>query len=206
MNAGDTTPEAVVFDLGKVLLDFDYGIATRKLAQHCGVSHEAVGGVIDQSPLLYAYETGHITCDDFYRQVCSRTGFRGDMGVFSASFSDIFTPIDEMIALHRRLRERAVPTYIFSNTNPIAIAHIRGQFPFFKDFDGYVLSYEHGTMKPEARIYEQVEKVTGKGRAEVLYIDDRPENIEAGRARGWQVIHHTEPKKTVTAVERLRLV
>ena len=206
MKAKGTGPEVVVFDLGKVLLDFDYGIATRKLAEQSEVSPDTVRSVIDQSALLYAYETGKMTCDEFYKEVCRDTGFRGDMEVFSASFSDIFTPIEPMIGLHDRLRKRSVPTYIFSNTNPIAIAHIRRQFPFFANFDGYVLSYEHRSMKPDFSLYEVVEKKTGKSGFQILYIDDRPENIETGKGRGWHVIHHTDPGQTIAMVERLKLV
>jgi HAD superfamily hydrolase (TIGR01509 family) len=205
LSAPSPPPEVVVFDLGKVLLDFDYGIATRKLAAHSRVSADAVRAAIDQSPLLYAYETGRLTCDDFYSEVCRATGYRAPMDVFSASFSDIFTPIEPMVELHSRLRRRGVPTFIFSNTNPIAIGHIRRQFPFFAGFDGYVLSYEHRSMKPEPGLYEQVERTTKKTESQILYIDDRPENIETGRALGWQVIHHVRAEETIATVEKLLL-
>jgi HAD superfamily hydrolase (TIGR01509 family) len=128
------------------------------------------------------------------------------MDEFTAGFSDIFTPIEPMLALHASLKKQGLPTYIFSNTNPIAIGHIRRQFPFFSGFNGYILSFEHQGMKPEPAIYEQVEKATGKRGAAILYIDDRPENIETGRARGWQVIPHETPEKTVDAVKRLKLL
>jgi HAD superfamily hydrolase (TIGR01509 family) len=111
-----------------------------------------------------------------------------------------------MVALHARLRQRGVPSYIFSNTNPIAIAHIRKQFPFFEQFDGYILSYEHGSMKPKPKIYQRVEKLTGRTGPEILYIDDRPENVDAGRDRGWQVIHHVAPEATIAAVKRLNVL
>jgi FMN phosphatase YigB (HAD superfamily) len=206
MSAGAVLPAVLVFDLGKVLLDFDYGIAATRLASRCALSAEQVRSVIDQSPLLFAYETGRLKSQGFYDEVCQRTGFRGVLDEFSASFSDIFTEIEPMVDLQRRLRKRGIPTWIFSNTNPIALAHIRRQFPFFEQFDGYVLSFEHGAMKPDPVIYERVEKATGRRGAEILYMDDRPENVEAGRARGWRVIHHVSPEQTIAAVERLKLL
>ena len=48
-------------------------------------------------------------------------------------------------------------------------------------------------MKPDAKIYEALETMTGKRGAEILYLDDRPENVDAGAARGWQVILQTDP-------------
>ncbi|MGD0253819.1 MAG: HAD-IA family hydrolase [Verrucomicrobiota bacterium] len=98
-----------------------------------------------------------------------------------------------------------MPTYIFSNTNDLAVEHVRRNFPFFKNFDGYIYSYEVGVMKPEAKIYEALEKLAGRHGAEILYLDDRPENVVAGAARGWRTILHESPDKTRAAVEKFRL-
>jgi HAD superfamily hydrolase (TIGR01509 family) len=93
-----------------------------------------------------------------------------------------------------------VPTFIFSNTNELAIEHVRRTYPFYANFDDHVLSYEHGAMKPDARLYEVVERLSGCRGPELLYIDDLPKNIEGGRARGWQVILQENPAKTIAAV------
>ena len=93
-------------------------------------------------------------------------------------------------------------TYIFSNTNDLAIEHVRRNFPFFQNFDGYIFSYEVGAMKPDAKIYEALEKMTGRRGAEIIYIDDRLENIEAGSARGWRTILHETPEKTRAALDK----
>jgi HAD superfamily hydrolase (TIGR01509 family) len=86
------------------------------------------------------------------------------------------------------------------------MVHIRRNFPFFADFDGYILSYEVKAMKPDAKIYEALENAAGKHGAEILYLDDRPENVDAGAARGWQVILHTESEKSRDAIARLGLL
>src|SRR5262249_41583197 len=100
-------------------------------------------------------------------------------------------------------RRQGFPAYIFSNTNDLAIGHIRGRFPFYRDFDGYVLSYEHGAMKPDAKLYEVVERETKRRGEEIVYIDDRPENVAAGAARGWRTILHETPGATRTALRSL---
>ena len=111
-----------------------------------------------------------------------------------------------MIALHSELRRKGVPVYIFSNTNDLAIEHIRRNFPFFSQFDGHILSYEVGAMKPAAKIYEALEAMAGKRGAEILYLDDRQENVDAGAARGWQVILQTAPAKSRAIVEAAGLL
>ena len=196
----------VIFDLGKVLLEFDYGIVARRLATHSGRDAEQIRGLLDQSPLLFRFESGQMTNNEFFREVSSLTGYTGAFDEFADIFGDIFAPIAPMIDLHAQLRSRGVPTFIFSNTNDLAVRHIRVRYPFFAGFHDYIYSHEAGAMKPDARIYEVVERRTGRSGAELLYIDDRLENVEAGAARGWRVVHHQTPEQTIAAVRSAGLL
>ena len=199
-------PEVAVFDLGKVLVDFDYSIAARRIAARSTTPPGDVQRFIDHSPLLVRYETGLMTREEFFSEIRQTTGFLGEIEEFAAFFADIFSPMPEMIELHAALRRAGVPTFIFSNTNDLAIAHIRRDFPFFANFDGYVLSYGHGAMKPHATLYEVVERITGRKGSQILYLDDRVENAEAGVARGWHVIQHHDPKASIARVKELGLL
>jgi len=152
------------------------------------------------------YEAGGLTTQEFFEEVRKITGYTGSAEEFASAFGDIFTPISPMIELQRRLREKGLPTWIFSNTNPLAVRHIRAHFPFFTGFDGYILSFEAGCMKPDPAIYAIVEKKTGASGADILYIDDRPENIEIGAARNWQVILQESPDQTIAQIEARRLL
>jgi len=200
------TPAIVVFDLGKVLVDFDYSIAGRRIAALSKLSPDEVQQFLDHSPLLCRYETGLMTRLEFYETVREHTGFTGSLLEFGNLFADIFTEMPEMIALHAALRRKGIPTYIFSNTNDLAIEHIRRNFPFFAGFDGYIFSYEVGAMKPAAKIYLALEALANKQGAEILYLDDREENIAAGAARGWQTILQTQPNRSWTTIQSLGLI
>jgi 2-haloacid dehalogenase len=201
-----TPPQVVVFDLGKVLVDFDYGIVARKIAARGDLNAAGVQKFIDHSPLLFRYETGLMTKEQFFFEVCSATGFRGDIREFAQIFGDIFEPITPMVEIHSTLRKKGIPTYIFSNTNELAVGHIRRSYPFFSHFDGYIFSYEHGAMKPQVKLYEVVERETRRKRDEILYLDDRAENIAEGAARGWRVILQETPAKTHSALRAIGLL
>jgi FMN phosphatase YigB (HAD superfamily) len=199
-------PSIIVFDLGKVLVDFDYSIAARRLGTASGMSLDQLQNYLSQSDLLVRYETGLISRAEFYSEVCQTTGYTGTIAEFGMHFANIFTEIPTMIELHSALRSRGFPTYIFSNTNDLAVADIRAKFPFFSQFDGYIFSYEVRAMKPAPRIYEALELLAGKRGSDLLYIDDRRENIAAGAARGWQTILQETPSKTLAAVQELGLL
>lgn len=193
---------AVVFDLGKVLVDFDYSIAARRIVARCKVPPDPVKFFSGHAGLLERYELGLVTTRQFFKQICAASGFCGTQAEFGEFFADIFSEIPPMIEMHAELRRKNFPAYIFSNTNDLAVSHIRRRFPFFKNFDGYILSYEHGAMKPDAKLYEVVERETKCRGAEILYVDDRPENAAAGAARGWRALLHESPEKTRAVMAR----
>jgi FMN phosphatase YigB (HAD superfamily) len=195
-----------VFDLGKVLVDFDYGLAAEKLSARSRLTGPEILRALGESPLLLRYETGLISTVQFFEELSALTGFRGGLDSFADSFGDIFSPMPRMIELHAALRRQGMPTFAFSNTNDLAIRHLRRRFPFFSQFDGCVLSFEHGVMKPDARLYEVVERQCGRRGAEILYLDDRPENISAGAARGWRVVLQESPERTWAQIESLGLL
>ena len=198
-------PKLVVFDLGKVLLDFDYGIAARRIAARSSVSTEEVRQFIDQSPLLARYECGELTSAEFYQEVRRKTGFAGSLEEFGEDFADIFTEVPEIVALQSGLKRDGVRCYVFSNCSELVISFIRRRFPFFQGFDGYIFSYEHRALKPEPRIYEALERQSGQSLGDVLYIDDRRENVAAGAARGWRTVLHESGPKTIQALKELGL-
>jgi HAD superfamily hydrolase (TIGR01509 family) len=188
-----TTPQAVVFDLGKVLVDFDYRKAAAAVAKRGNMTPDKIIEFFAREPYLMQYETGLLSSQQFHQHVCRITGYADALDSFVLAFGDIFSPIPEMIELHATLRKRGVRTYIFSNTNPMAVEHLRRTYPFFDRFDGYILSYEHRAMKPDPKLYSVVERVTGHSGPALLYLDDRPENVETANARGWHGIVHTSP-------------
>ena len=192
-----------VFDLGKVLVDFDYSIAARKIAARSTKQIGDLKHFLGSSPVLQQFEHGGLTREQFFAEIRQMTGFSGSLEEFVSDFADIFVPIPAMIELHAELRRRKFQTYIFSNTNDIAVEHIRRNFPFFKNFDGYIFSFEVGALKSDTKIYEAMEKLTGRSNAEIIYIDDRPENIETGKERGWKSILYETPEKTRDVLKSL---
>ncbi|HUC84098.1 MAG TPA: HAD-IA family hydrolase [Candidatus Acidoferrales bacterium] len=198
---------AVVFDLGKVLVDFDYSIAARKIAARSAQkSLLALHDFLSTSPLLVDYESGRISRNDFFEAVQGAIGFCGGLEEFSGYFADIFTEMSATVALHNELRLRGLSTYIFSNTNDLAVEHIRRNFPFFGNFDGYIFSYEVGWLKPQPEIYAAMEKLASRRGEDLVYLDDRPENVAAGAARGWRAILHVSPEKTRQTLAAMGIV
>lgn len=199
-------PKVVVFDLGRVLLDFDYRDTEAKLAARSNLPADEIARLFHHATLLGRYERGLLTSAQFFAEFGAATGYCGSFAEFEEIFADIFAPIPSMIGLPAAIRAQGVPVFIFSNTNEIAVTHVRRLHPFFNHFDGYILSYEHGAMKPDDRLYQVVEDTTGHRGREVLYLDDLAENIATGARRGWQVIQHKTPEATKETLRSVGLL
>jgi len=196
------TPEVVVFDLGKVLLDFDYDIAIRRFAERSNVGIDKVRELINSS-VQYDYESGKITTDEFFSYVRNGAGFQGGRSEFVDFFSDIFSPMEMMLNFFKRVKKAGLPVCVFSNTNEIAIQYISKHCSFYNDFDFYVLSFQEKGMKPDEPIYRVVEKKTMKSGEAILYIDDRLENIETGNRLGWQTVLQNDEVCSIAKAEKL---
>jgi FMN phosphatase YigB (HAD superfamily) len=195
-------PKGVVFDLGNVLLRFDYGIACRKMRLHSSLTEEELLPLLNQSPLLLKYESGQCDTAQFFAEVQRQARFRGSLTDFEPIFADIFEVIPEMVQLHRAIHNLGISTWLFSNTNEMAMRHIRQVYPFVNEFSGQILSYKHGGIKPQPAVYKVVERVSGLSGPDLLYIDDRLENVEGAHPFGWQTIHHTDPRQTIAEVSK----
>lgn len=179
--------KALIFDIGNVLLRFDFGLALRKLADHSTPVAEAIVELIE--PVKAAYEGGRMTRADFQAEVRAIIRFSGTDADFITAWEDIFTENTPMVALVRQLHGR-LPLYLLSNTSDIHVDFIFRQFPFFKLFDDAVYSYLVRASKPEPEIYEIARRQFNVTPEETLFIDDLLPNIQAAREAGFHAHHY----------------
>ncbi|MCO8123885.1 HAD family phosphatase [Stieleria sp. TO1_6] len=182
--------EFVYFDLGNVLVRFDPQIACRNVAKLTGVSVDAARQLIYDSGLQERYEQGEITGHGFAMLVREQLKVAdGDLSKedLLTAISDMFSPIDSMVDVVNLARRRAGRIGVLSNTcqahwnwirrQPWAISQI--------DYDVQILSCEVKSMKPGPGIYAAAEKAAQVGPDQILFIDDKPENVAAASQRGW---------------------
>ena len=99
-------------------------------------------------------------------------------------------PIEENVALLRRLRAAGRPVHALSNFSTVKFAHAETLHAFLKDFDTRVVSGHVGVAKPSARIYEILFERAGRRPHELLFIDDSLPNVRAAEALGMAAIHY----------------
>ena len=194
--------DTIIFDLGNVLLPFDWGIARKRMCARTGCSRREVEDYFVQTPFLAQLEIGQLTAQRFFEIVAPDLRFRGSQAEFDEIFSNIFTTDDAMLGLTQTLKG-AYRRFVLSNTIPQHIEFAFTKYPVLRDFDGHILSYAVGLMKPDRRIYELTVQQYGIDVARAVFIDDLPANIAGARAIGLQAIHHKSFAKTRRELTRL---
>jgi HAD superfamily hydrolase (TIGR01509 family) len=193
---------AMAFDLGNVLVKVDHGRFCRGLAQITGRSPEEVSAQVFETDLEPDYDTGRISSREFYRQALTRLGIDLPLADFARLWSDIFAPMEEMEEVLARLQGR-YPLFLLSNTNPLHFDYIRELFPsLLKPFEAFILSYQVGSRKPEAGIYQALIRQARRPPRQILYLDDKPPFVAAARGQGLTAWHFTTPEDFQQRLDR----
>jgi glucose-1-phosphatase len=180
-------PQALLFDLGGVLVDIDFDRSFRTWSQHSRLSFEALKQKFRFDEQYECHERGEIDADEYFTHLAMSLQLTCPIHEVAAGWNAIFMgEIAATLALVKNAR-LSVPCYVLTNTNA---THKQRWVTLYPDmvaaFDGIFASHEIGLRKPEKAAFEHVCLAMGLTPQSVLYFDDSPANIEAGCAAGLQ--------------------
>lgn len=178
---------AYLFDIGNVLVHFDFAPALRKLTERADVAgDEAQRRLL---PLKDELESGLLSDVDFIARGMAAIGFRGGAEEFADIWSDIFSENEPMTPLVAQLAQEA-PLYLLSNTSGLHKDYLFRRFPVFRHFTGGVYSHEARSMKPGEPIFRTAVESLQLDPARTFYIDDLAPNIATAQRLGFQCHHY----------------
>lgn len=192
--------DAIFFDLGMVLVTFDWNLALPRFVAR-GASPERVRAFL-ADPLHEAFERNAVTDDNFFLRGQSMTGFRGTREEFKTYWNEIFAPYAANVELARALAAH-YPLFVISNTNPWHMAYVEQAYAWLQIFRERYYSPALGVRKPAPRIFEIALARSGFAAERALFLDDRLENIHGAQAVGMQTIHVPTPEIAARALSTL---
>lgn len=187
---------AVIFDLGGVLLDIDYKATENALRGLLGPRSERYYQQTKQSPLFDDLETGRIEPHQFHQSICDLVGAPLSPAAINEAWNAMLgrLPIARMKFVQKVAERRRV--FLLSNTNAIhkaAFDKIIAEDLAGQNFDAYFEAayYSHlvGLRKPHPEVYRFVTDRHGLDPARTLFIDDNRDNVEGARQAGLQAFH-----------------
>jgi glucose-1-phosphatase len=180
---------AVVFDLGMVLVPFDYKIMVKRLEEvEPGLGNHFIESYRNNYNIHRDFERGKISNDDFVDMMLKVIDFKIDSETFKRFYSEIFTFNQNVIDLLPVIKKN-YRLFLLSNTNAIHHQYGWKNFSFIQHFEKLILSHEVGAVKPEEKIYRAVEAASGLPSEEHIFIDDIKEYADTPKKFGWDGIH-----------------
>lgn len=181
----------IVFDLGNVLLPFNYD----PMIKYLNLVEPGLG---EKFKLFYKenyhihriFEEGELSEDEFLQIMLQVIHHKIDSKTFCRIFSNIFTVNYDVIDILTILAEKYT-TVLLSNTNSIHKKYGYEHFDFLNYFKYKVLSHDVHAIKPEEKIYRIVEQKTGRPPNEHIFIDDISDYVFAAKNCGWDGIQFT---------------
>jgi FMN phosphatase YigB (HAD superfamily) len=176
--------KAIIFDLGRVIIPFDFARGYARMETLCGTPAAEIPGLIAPTGLVQKLESGQIAPRDFVRELSAHLKLETSYENFCEIWTSIFLPetlIGEGLLRGLASRYRLV---LLSNTNAIHFEMVREKYPLLRHFHAYVLSHEVGAMKPSPLIYQKAIERAGCLPEECFFTDDIPDYVEGARRQG----------------------
>lgn len=188
---------ALIFDIGRVLIRVDLQLALEGLARGIALSPAEVWSAIEKDRLWTDWQEGRISPRDWHLHLTERLGTPLTFEQFTQAWN---RSLDPQPILENAFFEKLAKRYrlgLLSNTDPIHVAYLESNYPFFSHFPKAVRIYSCGVgcSKPDPLIYREALRACKVRAEEALYIDDIPAYVEAAKRLGMSAIAFQSPQQ-----------
>ena len=187
--------KVIVFDLGNVLIYFDYNRIKATLNNiDFELGDRFIQKYYDNYQIHQKFEKWELTNGEFVEIMLDWCENKIDSETFMKIYADLFTENTQITALLPKLKKK-YQLVLLSNTNFIHQKYGWEKFDFLKHFNKFILSHEVGAIKPEEKIYKAVEKYTNQLPENHLFIDDIKDYVNGAKNLGWNGIQFVTNEK-----------
>lgn len=187
--------DAVLFDLGKVLLDWDPRYFYRQFFADEAALERFAREVVAPEWIL-EMDAGKPAAQAIAERSRLHPEHAALIALWSRGWPTMLRgEIAGSVAILAELRERGHRLCALTNFSTETFPLARARHAFIGWFDGLVVSGEHGMTKPDPRIYRLAIERCGLDPAGTVFVDDSEANVAAGRAAGLHALQFTSPQR-----------
>jgi HAD superfamily hydrolase (TIGR01549 family) len=188
LSPGDA--DALLFDLGRVVLDIDFPRALACWAGHAGCEPADIAARFVNDETYRHHERGKVSDEVFFENLRRSLGIAITDAQFLEGWNAIFAGEMDGIAPLLARAAKHLPLYVYSNTNRPHIDYFtQAHAQTLKPFRELYYSSTIGHRKPEAAGFDHVVKAIGAPASRIVFFDDLAENVEAAQACGLKAVH-----------------
>jgi len=195
--AGVMKFKAVIFDLGGVVVNMDFGPKLQPWLKRLNLPAEEIHHRLWSHPFAAKAMKGEMRAGDYWKLTGSEIGLEeSEVPLFRNDYYDNSSPDKQMLELVHHLKNQGIKVGLLSNTMDDADHAFKelGFLGFFDHFDNVILSHQEGMAKPETGIYLLACSRLGVDPTDAAHIDDLYENVVGARTaglKGW-LFHRDE--------------
>jgi 2-haloacid dehalogenase len=192
-NQANTMIQAVIFDIGNVLIRWDpEGFYDRVIGPD---ARRRLFAETDPHAMNEQVDRGAPFRATIYAHADQHPAWTAELRMWHDRWEELAGPaLPDSLTLMRALQKAGIPVFALTNFGHDSFAHALTIYPFLAEFDRAYVSGRMGLTKPDPAIYAAVEQDCGLPPERLLFTDDRADNIAAAAARGWGVHHFTGPQ------------
>lgn len=198
--------EAIIFDVGRVLVDFDWesylnGFGFPK------ATRDAVAAAMFLNPQWDEMDKG-LLADEAYleRFIQNAPSCRQEIRQVYENAKNCIHARDYAVPFVRQCREKGYRTYILSNYSRYLFHETKCEMPFREYMDGEIFSFQTGQIKPQPGIYQALLDKYAICPDRALFLDDRPENLEGAAAFGIHTLLFDSYEKALDDLRRMNIL
>jgi 2-haloacid dehalogenase len=179
--------EAVVFDVGRVLVEWDLRHLFAKLIADPAELDWFLANVVTEA-WHFEHDAGRELDEMVAERKRQYPRYAALIDAYATRFLETIPAlVPGTDALVDRLAERGVPLFAITNFAAPFWAEFLPTQPVLRHFRKIVVSGEEKLAKPERAIFDLAAHRFGHPPEAMLFIDDSPKNIDAAKVLGWQV-------------------
>lgn len=198
--------QAVIFDLGRVLVNIDNQLLVEKLFKGLEAADpQELGRKTMAHPAMVEFNTSRMDPQIFHRRMCECYRLDMDFEAFTSLWCAIFFTMKGMRELLEKIPPR-ITIGLLSDTDPVHWNFIRRCWPWIDAIKKPTLSFEVGAMKPNPAIYLAAAANVGTPPQRCLFIDDLEANVQGARAVGMHAIRFETVKSLTDQFDALGLL
>lgn len=191
---------AVIFDLGRVLIDYNHDASLDAVAALSQVTPVEIRALFQA--IAGATGIGELDAEQIHRYFVEQAGVPDDFGRFIEAFGAGLTRNEAALSYAVELQQRpGVTVGVISNTNQAHILWLDAHLPELAQLDLVMMSSEVGMAKPDPAIYELALELLNLPAGQAIFVDDLTPNVIAAQGLGMAGIVHTSWETTRPALE-----
>jgi glucose-1-phosphatase len=194
--------EAVIFDIGRVIIDLDPSRAIAAIGAGSALAPDKLWSAVQEDALWPGWQEGRVTPREWYENLIARFHTSISFEEFRNAWNSVLVPKPILPELLFKQLSKKCRLVLLSNTDPIHVGYMESKFKFLRYFPKRVYSCDVGASKPSVKIFRAAIRAANAPTGRILFIDDIRQYVLAARRIGLNALQFSSRRQLEAALRQ----